>query len=99
MIELVALERLKYRFVLCTYLHVCSVLVLHEQTRILAATRLVWTPVILNSSKTSRPLSNCRALNPLTTDDGIWRRLILATCYQLAQSVLKIGLALAEKVG
>ena len=36
--------------------------------------------------------------NPLTTDDAIWRRLTLATCYQMAQSILKIGLALAKKV-
>ena len=37
--------------------------------------------------------------NPLTTDDAFWRRQILATCYQLAQSILKIGSALAERVG
>ena len=37
--------------------------------------------------------------NPLTTDDAFWRRQILAACYQLAQSVLKIGSALAERVG
>ena len=38
-------------------------------------------------------------LNPLTTDDTFWRRQFLAACYQLAQSVLKIGSALAERVG
>ena len=38
-------------------------------------------------------------INPLTTDDAIWRRQILAACYQMAQSVLKIGSALAERVG
>ena len=38
-------------------------------------------------------------VNPLTTDDTSWRRLTLATCYQLAQSVLKIGSVLAERVG
>ena len=37
--------------------------------------------------------------NPLTTDDVIWRRQFLVACYQLAQSVLKIGSALAERVG
>ena len=37
------------------------------------------------------------SLDPLTTDDAIWRRLTLAACYQLAQSVL-IGFALAKKV-
>ena len=37
--------------------------------------------------------------NPLTTDDAIWRRQFLAACYQLAQSVLKIGSALAERMG
>ena len=36
-------------------------------------------------------------VNPLTADDTIWRRLTLATCYQLAQSVLKIGFALAKR--
>ena len=38
-------------------------------------------------------------LNPLTTDDAFWRHQILATCYHLAQSILKIGSALAERVG
>ena len=38
-------------------------------------------------------------VNPLTTDDAIWRRLTLAACYQLAQSVLKMGFMLAKKVG
>ena len=36
-------------------------------------------------------------VNPLTTDDAIWHRLTLAACYQLAQSVLKIGFALAKR--
>ena len=35
----------------------------------------------------------------LTTDDAFWCRLTLATCYQFAQSVLRIGSALAERVG
>ena len=39
-----------------------SALVLREQTARIAATRLVWTVVILNSSETSGPLSNGRAL-------------------------------------
>ena len=44
--------------------------------------------------------SNCvDEINPLTTDDTIWPRLTLAACYQLAQSVLKIGFALAKKAG
>ena len=38
-----------------------AALVLHEQTYI-AATRHVWTAVILKSSETSRPLSNGRTL-------------------------------------
>ena len=38
----------------------------------------------------------CSLINPLTTNDAIWRRQILAACYQLAQSV---GSALAERVG
>ena len=37
--------------------------------------------------------------NPLTTDDAFWHCQFLATCYQLAQSVLKIGSAVAERVG
>ena len=36
------------------------------------------------------------ALNPLITNDAKWCRLTLAACYQLAQSVLKIGFALAK---
>ena len=38
-------------------------------------------------------------LNPLTTDDAFWRRQILAACYHLVQSVLKMGSVLAERVG
>ena len=41
----------------------------------------------------------CSLINPLPTDDDFWRRQILATCYQLAQSVLKIGSALAGREG
>ena len=37
--------------------------------------------------------------NPLPTNDAFRRRQILAACYQLAQSVLKIGSALAARVG
>ena len=37
-------------------------------------------------------------INPLTTDDAFWRCQILAACYQLAQSVLKVGSVLAERV-
>jgi len=36
---------------------------------------------------------------PLTTDDECTRHATLATHYQLAQSILKIGLALAKKAG
>ena len=36
--------------------------------------------------------------NALTTHDAFWHRQILATRYQLAQSILKIGSALAERV-
>ena len=37
--------------------------------------------------------------NPLPTDDTFWHRQILVACYQLVQSILKIGSALAERVG
>ena len=40
-----------------------------------------------------------RYFNPLTTDDAFWRHQILAACYHLAQSILKIGPVLAERVG
>ena len=40
-----------------------------------------------------------RVFNPLTTNDTFWCRQILAACYQLAHSALKIGSALAERVG
>ena len=38
-------------------------------------------------------------VNPLTTDDECTRHTTLTACYQLVQSVLKIGFALAKKVG
>ena len=38
-------------------------------------------------------------INPLTTNDDYSHHPNLAACYQLAQSVLKIGSALAERVG
>ena len=38
-------------------------------------------------------------LNPFTTDDAFCCHQIMAACYQLAQSVLKIGSELAERVG
>ena len=37
--------------------------------------------------------------NPLTTNDDYSRHRNLAACYQLAQSILKIGSARAERVG
>jgi len=42
-------------------------------------------------------LSHIQLFNHLTTNDAIWRRLTLAACYQLAQSVLKIGFALTKR--
>ena len=42
----------------------------------------------------SQRISFRKVLNPLTTDDALWRRQFLAACYQLVQSVLKIGSAL-----
>ena len=38
-------------------------------------------------------------VNPLTTKDDYSRHRNSATCYQLAQSVLKIGSALADRKG
>ena len=40
-----------------------------------------------------------KTLNPLTTNDDYSHHQNLAACHQLAQSVLKIGSALAESVG
>ena len=37
-----------------------------------------------------------RGINPLPTNDTFWCR---QSCYQLAQFILKIGSALAERVG
>ena len=39
------------------------------------------------------------SINPLTTDDECTRHATLAARYQLAQSILKIGFALAKKAG
>ena len=38
-------------------------------------------------------------INFLITNDALWRRPTSAACYQLVQSVLKIGFALAKKAG
>ena len=38
-------------------------------------------------------------INPLITGYAFWCCLTLSACYQLVQSVLKIGFALAKKVG
>ena len=54
-----------------------------------------------DSIRTLKVLERCGTIvvNPLTTNDAIWRRLTLAACYQLLQSILKIGFALAKKAG
>ena len=44
-------------------------------------------------------MSLISSFNLVTTDDAFWHHQFLAACYQLAQSVLKIGSALAERVG
>ena len=55
------------------------------------------SPITLTTSAHFARLN--RHFNPLTTDDAFSRRLTLTTCYQLAQSVLKIGFGLAKRVG
>ena len=42
---------------------------------------------------------DCIDVNPLATDDKCTCHETLAACCQLVQSVLKIGFALAKKVG
>ena len=42
---------------------------------------------------------NITLINPLATNDDYSRHRNSAACYQLAQFVLKIGSALAERVG
>ena len=39
------------------------------------------------------------SIHPFTTNDACWHHQFLTACYQLVQSVLKIGSALAERVG
>ena len=51
----------------------------------------------LNKSRITSPQVPKSLFNPLTTNQG--RHQISAACYQLAQSVLKIGSALAKRVG
>ena len=66
----------------------------------------LWQPaicphILLSQRKTRfcESFNNWRwARNPLTTNDAFWRHLTLAACYQLVQSVLKIGSVLAERV-
>ena len=59
----------------------------------------MYMDVSVNMFTTSGWISHIQDVNPLTTDDADWRPQILAMCYQLAQSVLKIGSALAERLG
>ena len=51
------------------------------------------------TSKACQEVPHHEAFNPLTTDDECTRPETLAACYQLVQSVLKIGFALAKKAG
>ena len=44
-------------------------------------------------------LTKLQAVNPLTTNEDYSRRRNSVACYQLVQSVLKIGSAVAERVG
>ena len=55
--------------------------------------------VVLNSDHSSIYVITRESFNPLTTNDAFWHQLTLAACYQLAQSILKIGSVLAERVG
>ena len=55
--------------------------------------------ILVACSSSGSPRHDEILVNPLTTDDAFWRCQILVVCYQLVQSVLKIGSALAERVG
>ena len=44
-------------------------------------------------------MCNCEILNPLTTNEDYSCHRNSAVCYHLLQSLLKIGSALAERVG
>ena len=50
-----------------------------------------------NSMVDANHESKHTSINPLTTDDAFWRWLTWAACYQLVQSVLKIGFVLAKR--
>ena len=61
---------------------------------------LICTHILMNIIKWVLYVQLCSLINPLTTDAGKrHHRQILAACYQLVQSILKIGSALAERVG
>ena len=65
---------------------------LHNQNR----------PMVLVLHPTPSPIVGKQKPNvspPLTTNDEYSRHRKMAACYQLAQSVLKIGFVLAERVG
>ena len=55
--------------------------------------------VACSSSGSRSPRHDEILVNPLTTDYAFWRCQLLAGCYQLVQSILKIGSVLAERVG
>ena len=60
---------------------------------------LTYMEISVNMFTTSGWISHFQDVNPLTSHDAFWHCQILAACYQLVQSVLKIGSALAERMG
>ena len=57
------------------------------------------TLAIYNRQSNNKGRQSNLHVNPLTTYDDYSRHQNSAACYQLAQSVLKIGSALTERVG
>ena len=58
------------------------------------------TGIFPSTSEWTKIVPLCAAfINPLTTNDDYGRHRNSAACYQLAQSVLKIGSVIAESVG
>ena len=73
--------------------------VIFEENVFSLSLKMCQAHTIINSGLSSVGLKhsavNCLIFNPLTTNDAFWHRQILAACYQLVQSVLEIGSALA----
>ena len=59
----------------------------------------LWMGTYMEMGACLRAIQNKSWFISLTIDDAFWRHQFSTACYQLAQSIFKIGSALTERVG